>query len=418
LLSLQDDFTTHQVQDRLLPTWGDRATAREAAQKLLNTLVDWEVLRSTKTKGHFLLTRKMKASIPDLQLWLLEALLSASAAEEIEAQQLLRLPEAFPFALSVGVADLRKHEGFNIHRQGLDMNMVALRKTKLEPPPKPTRKSKKDKATNNDGPSLFDRQTEDALSNNGRPEAIQVTQADILARENHMSDLAQRQRGQRAEHVASWYFRLNGFLSIPGFIVHPNVVRRNPMTEADLIAVRFPHSREVIGGRAMEDDDRLVKLATNRQVLFLLVEVKLDLCNINGPWSDPQQGNMQRVVRRLGFAEESKIEQIAADMYRDLRWENETTVLQYVSVGNRINEGRGNRYPKLLQVTWSEIADFLFDRFRACPEKLPSGELIHQQWPDFGQEYGKQSRRMDGRHQSQDFVSNYIQLGPTEMGCR
>src|SRR5208282_829195 len=95
-----------------------------------------------KTKGHFLLARKMTASTPDLQLWLLEALLGASTADEIEAQQLLRLPESFPFTLSVGVADLRRYEGFNIHRQGLDMDMVALRKVKLEPPPKPAKKPK------------------------------------------------------------------------------------------------------------------------------------------------------------------------------------------------------------------------------------------------------------------------------------
>ena len=29
--------------------------SKEAAQKLITTLLDWEVLRSTKTKGHFLL---------------------------------------------------------------------------------------------------------------------------------------------------------------------------------------------------------------------------------------------------------------------------------------------------------------------------------------------------------------------------
>jgi hypothetical protein len=62
LLALQDDFTTAQVQERLLKKWGDRATTKEAAQKLLNTLVDWEVLRSTKTKGHFLLVSRMSSS--------------------------------------------------------------------------------------------------------------------------------------------------------------------------------------------------------------------------------------------------------------------------------------------------------------------------------------------------------------------
>ena len=174
LLALQDDFTTAQVQGRMLTTWGDRATSKEAAQKLITTLVDWEVLRSTKTKGHFLLARKMTASIPDLQLWLLEALLAASAADEIEAQQLLRLPESFPFTISVGVADLRRYEGFNIHRQGLDMDMVALRKVKVEPPPKPAKKPKKEKPAKTDHGSLFDMQAEESVLNNGKHDPVPV----------------------------------------------------------------------------------------------------------------------------------------------------------------------------------------------------------------------------------------------------
>ncbi|MCY3016298.1 MAG: hypothetical protein NT171_16620 [Planctomycetota bacterium] len=87
LLALQDDFTTAQVRNRIITSWGDRATSRDAAQYLLNTLVDWEVLRATKQKGQFLLARKLTAASPELQLWLLEALLAASAADEIEAQQ-------------------------------------------------------------------------------------------------------------------------------------------------------------------------------------------------------------------------------------------------------------------------------------------------------------------------------------------
>jgi hypothetical protein len=167
LLSLQDDFTTAQVQGRMLTTWGDRATSKEAAQKLVTSLVDWEVLRSTKVKGHFLLARKMTASIPDLQLWLLEALLHASDSDEIEAQQLLRLPESFPFSITVGLADLRRYEGFNIHRQGLDMDLVVLRKVKLEPPPKFVRAPKKPKAE-----SLFLRKALEGVSNNEKSSGV------------------------------------------------------------------------------------------------------------------------------------------------------------------------------------------------------------------------------------------------------
>ena len=157
LLALQDDLTTAQVQARIKTNWGDRATTREAAQKLITTLVNWDVLRTTKVKGHFLLARKMSASTPGIQLWLMEALLRASKANEIEAQQLLKLPESFPFTLNMGMADLRKHPNFNIHRQGLDMDMVALCKINAILPPKPPKKSKQ-KGHKHVQPNLFDNQ--------------------------------------------------------------------------------------------------------------------------------------------------------------------------------------------------------------------------------------------------------------------
>jgi hypothetical protein len=172
LLALQDDFTTAQVQGRMLTTWGDRATSKEAVQKLITSLVDWDVLRSTKSKGHFLLARKITASIPDLQLWLLEALLRASDADEIEIRQLLRLPESFPFAISVGVADIRRHEGFNIHRQRLDMDMVALSKVRLEP--QPAKRLKKEKALNPAQAGLFEINPGDVVSNNTKPDTTPV----------------------------------------------------------------------------------------------------------------------------------------------------------------------------------------------------------------------------------------------------
>lgn len=164
MLTLQDDITNAQVQTRLKTAWGDRETSREAAGKLITSMVDWEVLRATKTKGHFLLARKMTTSVTDLQLWLLEAMLSASASDEIEAQQLLRLPELFPFSFTVGVGDLRKDEGFNIHRQGLDMDMVSVRRMKVEPPtswPVKEKKPKKRQAHKEEHPNLFDRPTSD-----------------------------------------------------------------------------------------------------------------------------------------------------------------------------------------------------------------------------------------------------------------
>jgi hypothetical protein len=211
LLTLQDDFTTAQVQGRMLTTWGDRATSKDAVQKLITSLVDWEVLRSTKTKGHFLLARKITASNTDVQLWLLEALLGASATDEIEAQQLLRLPESFPFKLTVGVADLRRHEGFNIYRQGLDIDMVSLRKVKLQPPPKLSKKAKKENPTQALHPSLFDIEPEKVGSNESKPNVVSLVPITMRAVEDHSGGADDRRieqpiKGQRIPEPAGRLF--------------------------------------------------------------------------------------------------------------------------------------------------------------------------------------------------------------------
>lgn len=233
---------------------------------------------------------------------------------------------------------------------------------------------------------------------------------DPIQDERRRVDLLARKRGERAEHVSNWYFRLNGFLSIPGFVVHPDTPKRCPLTEADLIAVRFPNSTEVIDQRPMVDDTLLTSLANSKQTLFLLVEVKLDLCKINGPWSDSAAGNMQRVIRRLGFAEADLVDHIAHQMYAGLRWEDGETVLQYIAVGQRANGGLQRTYSRIQQITWDQISDFLFNRFNQFPEKLPDdGRSIHGQWPDFGRRFGIQMRRMSSEQEARDFVRQYIE---------
>jgi len=128
LLALQDDVTTSQVQARLAAAWGDRLTSRKSARYLLNTLVDWSALRATTSKGHFGPEPRHTTRCKELELWLAEALLVAAAADEIDASQLLRLPESFPFSFTLGLSDLRRHERFTLHRQGVDVDIVALRR--------------------------------------------------------------------------------------------------------------------------------------------------------------------------------------------------------------------------------------------------------------------------------------------------
>ena len=236
----------------------------------------------------------------------------------------------------------------------------------------------------------------------------------------------QRDRGERAENVAAWYFRLNGFLSIPGFVVHrddreayipSDGIPRIARTEADFMGVRFANSQEKVGGRLMEDDAKLLHLVgagSASLALFVLVEVKAGLCRMNGPWTNHKAKNMERVVRRLGFAtNERQIEDVADAMYRNGRWQDDAYVLQYICVGGQKPPDLIT-FSQLLQIDWDDIADFLLRRFQSFPEKLPSG-YIHEQWPDFGRKYSLWfTRNRRGGKTAQDSIQavrEYIATG-------
>ncbi len=205
-------------------------------------------------------------------------------------------------------------------------------------------------------------------------------------------------KGDRAEEVASWYFRLNGFLSIPGYVVHPDEPSPTPRTESDLMAVRFPHSAERIGTVRMPDDPLIEMVANGDQVLFILVEVKAGRCNINGPWSERHKGNMQRAIHRLGFAAtDDEANGIAEEMYESLQWKNQEYALQYISVGRQVHFRLKSRYPKLVQITWEDVGRFLYGRFVEFPAKLNVGRPIHRTWPSFGRLYGEYVSSHDRR---------------------
>jgi hypothetical protein len=91
------------------------------------------------------------------------------------------------------------------------------------------------------------------------------------------------------ENLASWYFRLNGCLTIPNFVLHPEV-GRNQLTDADLIAVRFPHRREV-AGRQLYDDELFTKETNRLQVFFAEVS--------NVRWSKCKRSGRVRGQRKL-----------------------------------------------------------------------------------------------------------------------
>jgi hypothetical protein len=119
------------------------------------------------------------------------------------------------------------------------------------------------------------------------------------------------------EKVAYWYFRLNGFFQIENFVVHP-ARRGGQRTDADLLAVRFPHRAERlfdVPNDIMADDER--RLALSRDWTDVVIaEVKTNQpCTLNGPWTREDRQNVHRVLAAIGCLPPDHIEQAARDIY-------------------------------------------------------------------------------------------------------
>lgn len=206
-----------------------------------------------------------------------------------------------------------------------------------------------------------------------------------------------KEKGERSEQVASWYFRLNGFMTIPGFVVHPDLREwETPQrTEADIIGVRLPFSCEY-ANKEMSDDKNILNVYRGKTLrsLFIISEVKSGKCQINGAWSERERKNMQRVISRIGFVKKTDLNIVSDKIYDEGRYEDENTVLQYICIGNEVNSEVSQTMPSVVQITFNQISDFFVDRFSNHPPKLPmSGRSVHEQWPDFGRHYGEWFRK-------------------------
>jgi hypothetical protein len=95
--------------------------------------------------------------------------------------------------------------------------------------------------------------------------------------------------GTRAEILAAWYMRFNGFFIVRNFIIHDAGLFKQAggqLSEADFLAIRMPYEHEVIKG---DRNDIFVQkhkaLAPNSGVFdFVIGEVSSKQCKFN--WMD------------------------------------------------------------------------------------------------------------------------------------
>lgn len=127
LLTLQDTFSLAQLTNRMVAQWSERPVLVKSTQRIIRSLVDWGALTDTETKGVYARAPKPLPVSGEIALLLCEALLLDNEHHALPANQLLDHPALFPFTHSLTLADLRDEPAFDVHRQGIDGDMVELR---------------------------------------------------------------------------------------------------------------------------------------------------------------------------------------------------------------------------------------------------------------------------------------------------
>jgi len=214
------------------------------------------------------------------------------------------------------------------------------------------------------------------------------------------------------EKVAYWYFRLNGFFQIENFVVHPERTG-SQRTDADLLAIRFPHRNERLFDNpndVMRDDER--QLSLSRDLIdAVIAEVKANQpCTLNGPWVREDRQNVQRVLAAIGCLPSHLIDGAATDIYRTgLHVSDLGCRIRLVAVGREVNRELENRYPHVTQVIWTDLLTFIWDRFHTYQQQKAQVD----QWDAIGREI---KRLADQSNDATTFREDALRLMGVDNG--
>lgn len=175
-----------------------------------------------------------------------------------------------------------------------------------------------------------------------------------------------------SEELASWYFRLNGFLTMPNFILHP-LTHGGQRTDFDVIAVRFPYRRE------FEKEHDETEFQKQRPYL-IFAEVKTGEAEFNRTWTELAKGNLSHVLRAIGMFPPDGVARIAEQLSKHGWFENEVGYVSLLAIGERLATSTRERYREAPHRTWDQVLRFIFNRF----EQFGRVKTDNEQWDAAG----------------------------------
>ena len=157
------------------------------------------------------------------------------------------------------------------------------------------------------------------------------------------------------DRLSYWYLRLNGFLTIENFVVHPDA-GPNQRTDADLLGVRFGHRSENLL-QPMEDDKTVT--AVKAYANIIIAEVKKGQCALNGPWKEANDQNINRVLSAIGCIGATELKAASQELYGQGSYVGNCCTVRLMAFGDR----HGQLQIPVQQVLFDDMLEFIYGRF-------------------------------------------------------
>jgi hypothetical protein len=173
------------------------------------------------------------------------------------------------------------------------------------------------------------------------------------------------------EKVAYWFLRLNGCFTITNLIVHP-ARRGSQESDADIIAVRFPHHVELGRSNRVLLDHEL--FTGHDKIDLILAELKRGHCELDQAWLRVDSKVLEYFLEYVGAFNQADMHRVADELRRFGGYQNESFRVRLFSIGN-------TKDPRLVanQLDWTELLGFIHGRFSRERRKSQ-----HDQWDDTG----------------------------------
>ena len=212
------------------------------------------------------------------------------------------------------------------------------------------------------------------------------------------------------ERVAYWYFRLNGFLLMKNFILHPRS-RGSQRTDADLLGVRFPHraERHFDDPNDIMEDDFDGPSLSRHLIDVVMAEIKTNQpCALNDAWTMRSRANVDRAIASIGCLPKDRVAAAATEVYRFGANSSDSVFrIRLVAVGRVFSTRLAGTHPKAIQIVWRDLLGFMWRRFRAYrrqkrdvgqwPQEVRSIQSVERECRDQASFVGDMLRRMGVR---------------------